>query len=297
MKQMSLILAMVAICSLLFSCQEKVKESSMWGVTQYYPDFLWDKYEPVIMEQTLEFDFNDDAQRLLADEVFTFEVVELDENGNAVPDQFVVYKNGTQCDNATFTVTTADKEVRLGLEFLPDAREGNHKFYLREKGTSGLTSVEYSELAEGVYIKKDNDMNPLAEGSAWGGSTLLIVLVAWLIVSRLIFWPAVSFSRIEIDYHDGAGFRRIRTSGCYEVVLTNDKKKSDNLFAKIFKGSRKYEEHEFWATPVVIKSGMRKTIRITSHRRHFTSEPLRPMRRDEFTLTNSDGKSVTLRSN
>lgn len=297
MKKISLLLMTMIVCMILSSCQESVKDSAMWGTTEYYEDFFWHKYEPVLMEQTLEFDFNEDAQKLLANEVFTFVVVELDENGNEIPNQFKVYKDSVECKDATFTVTTADKEVRLAMEFLPDAREGNHKLFLREKVASGLTRIDYTELAEGVYIKKDNDMNPLAQGTAWSGTTLLVLLVAWLIVSRMIFWPAVRFSRIEIDYHDGAGFRRIRTSGCYELVLTNNKKQGDNIFEKIFKGSRKYEVNDFWSSPVTLKSGMRKTIRITSHRRLFTSNPLRPVRREEFTLVNRDGNSVTLRTN
>lgn len=289
--------AMAVISIFLLSCQEDGKGTTMWGVTEYYTDFLWRKYEPVRMLQNLEFDFNEDAQRLLADEIFTFEVVELDEKGSVVPNQFIVYKDGAKCNDNIFTVTTNDIEVCLAMEFFADAREGNHKVYIREKGKSGLSRVDYTELTQGVFIKKVNKMNPLAKGSVWGGSILLVILVVWFIASRLVFWPAVRFSRVEIDYKDGFGFRRIRTSGCYELVLTNDKTKRDSFFAKMFKGSRCYEVNAFWTAPVIIMNGTGKNIRVSSERRVFLSTPLRPMRRDEFTLANPEGKSVTLRTN
>ncbi len=296
MKQMSFVAVLLSVVLLTTSCQNKGGETSLWGETRYYKDWLWDKYEPIIMEQTLQFDFNDDAKRLLQGETFTFVVVEFDEEGNEVSDQFVLYKNKEKCDDASFSITTADSEVVIGVEFLPTAREGNHKLYLREKGASGLTRVDYTELTEGVYVKKNDIMNPLAKGSAWSGGTLVVIFIAWLIVSRLLFWPAMSFSKVKIDYQDGMGPRQIRVMGAYELVLTNDRRKKDNIFEKIFKGSRVYEVNEFWTSPLTLKSGMRKSIQLRPRTR-YNFNPLKPTRQEEFMITNSAGKSVKIQTN
>lgn len=297
MKRLSIIKILLSlVCISLYSCRENISENSMWGATQYYEDFFWYKYEPVLMEQTLEFNFNEDARQFLEKEVFTFDVVELDENGNVIQNQFKLYKNGIECPNETFTLTTSDSEIRLGIEFLPEAREGNHKFFIKEKENSGLTRIDYTELAEGMYVQKNDSMNPLAKLLAWSGGIIVVVSIIWAVLSRFLFWPSVRFSKLTIDYGNGC-CSSIRTSGCYEVVLTNDKKMHDNFLIRLFKGSKKYVVNDFWTSPIEIKNGFGKKIRVRQTKRSFSCSPINPKRKEDFILMNADGHSVTLHTN
>ena len=82
------------------SCGKKSESLSkvIWGETDYYNDFLFIKYNPVIMTQKLEFDFNEDAQRLLNRDI-EIEIVEKNERDKFVSAQNIkLYKNGLLCN-------------------------------------------------------------------------------------------------------------------------------------------------------------------------------------------------------
>lgn len=291
----------VAVCS---SCSDIDTKYGLLGTEKYYEPWLGKDFIAQRMEHTLELEWNDDSKATLGNTPVRLELYTKDNDGLDIPARDVIlYVNDVMCDENSFEVTTNDVELNFAIEFKKEATEGQHVYYLKYKQPYGVGAV-LDEIAfenfgsnNELMAEKVIIMNPLKEKVLWGSGVVLALLIVWLIASRLIFWPAMGFSRIEIDYHDGGGFRRIRTAGCYELVLTNDKRKSDNIFEKIFKGSRKYEVNEFWTSPVVIKSGMRRTIQINSHKRIFTSEPLRPIRREEFTLSGRDGQSATLRTN
>ena len=58
------------------------------------------------------------------------------------------------------------------------------------------------------------------------------------------------------------GPNRIKMNGKYELVCTNNTRKKDSFFEKIFKGSRQYEVNEFWSHDVIICDGKSNKVRV-----------------------------------
>ncbi len=298
------ILLICAIVALFTSCGDVKSKYGLLGTEKYYEPWGNCRHVPQRMEHELELEWNDDSKTALKDTPIRLELYTKDNDGLDVPARDVIlYVNGELCNDNSFEVTTNDTILKFAIEFKKEAAEGQHVFYLKYNTQNGAGKLldeiafEYfgsnNELmAERVFI-----MNPLKEKVLWGSGIFIAMAIAWLLASRLLIWSAMRFSRVEIDYHDGCGFRLIRTAGCYELVLTNDKRKSDNIFEKIFKGSRKYEVNDFWTSPVVIKSGFGKRVVVKQSKKIFSCSPLQPKRKSEFVITNRDDKSITLRVN
>jgi len=283
---------LVALAAIVFSSCGKHISGEFWGETEYYSNFLFKKYEPVVMEKTLEFDFNDDAQRLITGDI-EFEVVKKDEHDAFAPAQEVVlYKNGAKCANNILKVKSSEKELSLGIEFTKEAREGYYTLYLREKGASGLDRIEYLELTNGFCVRKSDVWNPLANGLFYGLIGLILFLLLWYILSRR-FNPNNKFSKIYFDYHDGAGEQVRRGVGsCYKVVCVN-KMQRVSPFSKFFVGNVFYEVNDFWTSPVTLKSGTRNTIKLSGVV-NYELDSEETIRKEPFTLTNENGQKATI---
>jgi hypothetical protein len=281
----------IGLVAVLFSsCKDEVK-GEVWGETQFYSNFLFKKYEPVKMEQTLEFEFNDDARRLVTNDII-FEVVEKDNNDHfVVVKDVVLYKNGEVCPDNMLKIKPTEIEVKLGIEFTETTREGNHTLYLREKGQSGLDRIDYLELADGFVVKKDDVYNPLGLLLFWALVTLAVILVVCFIVSRIAN-PVVKFSKVFIDYNDGAGERKIKMGSAYKLLCTRKRTKF-SIFSKFFVGVMKVEVNEFWTHPVTITSGTRNHIRV-SGLGEFELDNDETVRKEPFTITNDNGKKATI---
>jgi hypothetical protein len=280
-----------AIAALFASCKDEVK-GEFWGETKFYGNFLFKKYEPVKMERTLEFEFNDDARRLVTNDI-AFEVVEKDEKDHfVVVKDVVLYKNGEVRSDNILKIKSTETEMKLGIEFTETAREGNHTLYLREKGQSGLDRIDYLELADGFVVKKDDVYNPLGLLLFWVLVVLAIILAVCVIVSRIAN-PVVKFSNVFIDYHDGAGERKIKMGSAYKLLCTG-KRTSFSIFSKFFVGVVKVEVHEFWTHPVTITSGKRNYIRVSGFGEFELDTDERPVRKEPFTITNKNGEKATI---
>lgn len=179
---------LIAVLSalLLSGCAKEIP-GAFWGETEHYKKFLWKDYEPIRMEQTLVFDFNQDSKKLLTKPV-RFEIVEKDLEGNFFrPDDIDVYVNGKLCQDNIFSVTKDDTEIPLCIIFKDDAREGNHTLFLQEdeNNNNGLDRVDYLQLDKGFVVKKKDVTNPLRVGTDISLSTILAILVAWILLVQL----------------------------------------------------------------------------------------------------------------
>jgi len=283
----------IAFTALLFSSCDNPSKGEFWGETKFFSNFPGREYKSVIMEQTLEFDFNDDAQRLIDN--IEFEVVKKNEQDKFVPvreEKIVLYKNGKKCANNILKVKSSEKEVTLGIEFTKEAEKGYHTLYLREKGTSGLDRIDYLELTGGFCVVKYDVWNPLALIMFWGLVAIIAFLLVWHILSRTVN-PNIRFSKIYFDYNDGQGEQERRGIGkCYKIVCTN-KKQRVSPFYKFFVGNIAFEVNEFWAHPVTIKSGTRNNVRITGLG-EFELNSDETVRREPFTITNDHEQKVTI---
>lgn len=293
MKRIAKIFTLIIFISALSSCKDDVA-GVIWGETEYFTNFIGYNYEPTIMEKTLELDFNEDAKRLIKNPI-EFEVAELSQDGSSYikAEDIKVYKNGSLCPDNTFSITTADTEVTIGIEFLPEAAEGYHKVFIHEKDLAGLDRVDYTEIGEGIVMNKICIYNPLAKWLVIVIGALIILYLLWYL---FVIIPKPKVSRIELEYSDGSSQKRIHMSGCYELVCTNDRNRKDSFFRKLLYGTRKFEYNDFWtheATISPISSQARSRIKI---------RPLKDFniignaeRRETFSIENADGsKQVTI---
>lgn len=280
----------VILFSFLISCKEQNENNSLfWGETHQYSNFLFKKYEPVRMEQTLLFEFNEDALERWND-VVSFELVDI--NTKKKIDDVILYKNGVACDNNILNITTADNdnEVVVGIEFKPTAPEGRYMLALQHRSLNGLDRIDAIELGQGIVIEKEDVMNPLAKWVMWVLVVLAVVLCAWIVVVRLFVHPKTYFNRVDFDYGTGLG-KPIRMESAYKLVCTNKQAKR-SFFNKIFIGDVKYEVNDFWDKDFVITNGVkRRQVRFEGKANYSISSD-RVMKGDSFTVTNSRGEKV-----
>ena len=292
MKRLSIYCA-ILFALILTSC--KKEPGCVIGVTEYYPSFLFCKYEPVIMTQTLEIDFNEDAKRYIKSDIL-LEVVEKDSDGKlqSLAGKVKVYKNGIECNKTIVPVSLDEETIDLGLEFTAEAElDKYYNLYLIEAGSKQLDELILIDIEDALYVLKKDANNPLKEGLIYGTIILLIVTVVWYIVSRFIFWPSTPFGRVLIDYNDGVGDNTVKMYGKYELILTNDRKMKDSFFTKLFKGSRQYEYNDFWTHPITIKKGYKRGTVSVMGLRSFSLEGEK-VRKETFVISNENGDEVKI---
>lgn len=254
---------------LLFSCSKKDENSAkvFWGKTDYYKNFLFKKYEPVIMTKKIEFDFNEDAEKGL-DTNIKFKLVEKDPDGNFNSTADVlIYKNGILCADNILTLQPKDTTLELGMEFTPQARKGNHTLYLQVLNSGGLDRIDDIELsstnnfilAHEWVVKKDEVYNPLAIGLFWIVVCLLTFLVVWRFVIRPILYETFKVRKLYV-FCPGSPMKTLTLKGAYKAVASNRMKKQ-SIFNKFFKGKIVFTQNEFWEHDIEFIPGTRKTVR------------------------------------
>ncbi len=288
-RQIFILWAAVSSLLLFTSCEKQNDNSLFWGQTRHYTDFLFKKYEPVRMEQTLVFEFNEDALKRWNDAI-VFELIDI--NTKKRIDDVILYKNGEACANNLLKITTSDNEVVVGIEFKPTAPEGSYMLALQPNGLNGLDRIEALELDQGIVIEKMDVMNPLAKGTSIGLITILTVLVIWILIARLVVHPSTCFTRVGFDYGSGEG-RPIRMDSAYKLVCTNKAKKV-SFFHKLFIGDIKYEVNDFWDKDFTITNGVKHRHVRFEGRANYTISSDTVVKGDNFTVTNSNGQEVRI---
>ncbi|NDV58123.1 hypothetical protein [Bacteroides sp. 519] len=240
---------------LLFSCNsEKTDNSTLWGETTYYSNFLFYKYDPVIMEKTLRLEFNNNARSVTGVKLGIFEKDDKDKL-QPVKQGIRLYKNGEPCSGNEFTVSGNEEEARIGIEFLSDAREGIHKWYFKVIDDGGLDRINDSEISAEpkpvlleLRAKKADIWNPLALTFTWLLIILVAILLLWMLVLRNLVYPRFKVGAFTVTdpYYS---MRRLR--GCYKLVCTSKPVKQSAL-SKLFKGTVIYEVNPFWTKDWVI---------------------------------------------
>lgn len=328
-KVSSIILFLVVVFATISCGGREEIQGENWGHTEFYKDHIFKEYEPVVMSRTLQIELNNDAARFFNDKDAFIEMgLSSDPDRFVEPENIKVYFNNEPCEDYTFRIypqeqiNKGDKELNkdayfasgeLGIEFLDDAAEGEHKYYILYLDCNGkdilkLKGAEDSEwvkvnkkdlthdyagsISKGVYATKEVVANPAAVAVRWTLIGIASLVIFWLFLSRCVIWTS-AFSKIEIDYNDGYGATYERTAGCYEIVCTNDTRK-DGFFEKILKGKRAYIRNDFWTEPVTIKKGNMKRVIISGARNYDIEGEL--IRKEEIYITNSDGKKVTIRT-
>lgn len=255
MKAHNIILSVVLSMMCFTSCKDN---GTFWGKTNYYDNFLFVKYEPVRMEQTLVFDFNEDAQRLFNGDI-NFEVVEKNANGAFnVAQNIKLYKNNKACSNNILSINKYDKPVTVGIEFTDKATDGSHTLFLREKGTSGIDRIDYQVLGTGIYVTKNKDMNPLLLSLMWFAIIVLGICIIWIIMLKPLLYESFKVKQLIITTDS---FNSTKIRGCKQVICSN-KKQKQSFINELFIGKRVFVQDEFFTADLIITPRDKKTVRV-----------------------------------
>jgi len=273
----------------------------IWGDTDYYHDFLLKKYKPIIMTQRIEFEFNEDAKRLLNEEI-ELQVVEKDNQDKFVEAAgIIVYKNGTVCKDNILKIKPDEKQVDLGVEFTKEAAEGNHTLFLRVKNPGGLDRIDDTQLSgtgeiilghEWVVIKNDV-YNPLARWMFWILVSLLIILIFVIIITR-INNPTFKIRKLQIIYIGSDGqprppLKSVPLKGAYILICSNRKQKQ-SIFGRLFKGKALYIHDGFWDKELVLRPVSFSKNKIRIERNPYDHSLLTINKGEKVTINNKQEK-------
>ena len=323
MKRVYNILLGVMAMVLAVGCGEQRKEGTSWGVTEYYADFMFWDYEPVMMEKTLEVVLSPDAVKMFNQEgCYATFYVSGSKDGYVAPKGIDVYFNGDECKNHSFSVDMFNvhgegdekvAEFKLGLRFNDSAAEGEHVVYfgydvknikcLQSVSISGSVphSVDVEEDLQwvfgtldthGVVVEKRVIMNPVKEKFMWAGIIFVVLLLLWYLIIRPTCFKHLRFSKMYITYPGSYDEIRVVTSGCRKLILSN-KPIKQNIFKRILLIADAVEVNEVWTSRVIITCKNKHYYRILGA---VSYTPLEPMRGEEFTIITDEGAKVKLNS-
>lgn len=262
-----------------------------WGYTKCYEDFLWDKYEPQLMERQLEIKLNPHAAALFEKVGKLTFYVSADKNKLVAPNGVDLYLNGEKCDNHRIVVDFIDVRsnntdthvlnLNVGLMFTEvedvedytlyfgydignDAVKYNKEVEIEEVDHPHPVEIEEDlqvELGElgsvGVVVEQKVIMNPLKEKLIWGSIIVAGLFLLSIIISRMMT-PTIKVSRIVLT---GAYHKQLRVRGYNSVVFTSRKQKQ-GFFSKLYKGTILYEVHPSWVSDVNIKPCNNRSVRL-----------------------------------
>ena len=241
---------LIIFTGMLLSCKEEVDNSMLWGTTDYYTDFIFKDYEPVRMTKTLCFETNEDANGRVGNVKLGLYKKKEDDSFIPVKDDIRLYKNDIVCENNVILITPHDKEVQLGIEFTPEAKEGVHKWFLKVLDNGGFDRInEYVIEEESLPLllewkaEKSNIMNPLKLGILIGILILVSVTLIWFLIIKPILYPTFKIGNIQ--FTDGTYFSTKRIYGARKLVVTHTSKRQSEI-NKLFTGKIVYEKNELW---------------------------------------------------
>lgn len=261
------------------SCQKDY----LWGETKYYEDFLWCKYEPVEMAQTIEFELNSDGKKFFDSERAYIKFKVVGKDGKSTPKFVDITFDGERCDDYTFVVKPNGESVsgRLGVIFHNDAPKGKHELLIKYVCNNHISKVEVDgkdinvgdyKLEEGknvlgfgldednpICVKKRDAVNPLLAGLIIALVVFVGLLVAWLVARRFIFYPPIKGSVTFVGPGNFGGF--FKSKHYVRMVFTNQIKKQ-GFFNRFFKGRTQYYTHEVWDSPIEIRRSRSNEVRV-----------------------------------
>lgn len=281
----------VLICLLFVSCTT-TPEGVIWGETDFYSDFLFKRYEPVIMNHTLELQFNDDARDLMTgkEQIF-FQLIEKDEDGRDIaPAGINLYKNGVLCKDNRFAVSIGENEVVVGFEFTKNAAEGYHNVYLRAESFGELDRIDDTAIARGLVIRKNNVHNPLAVLLLWVAIFIAAVLILWLVVFKQMVYPTFSVGQLRLQ--DPIPYSVLCPLKHYRKIILTDRNAKQSFFNALFAGKIKYIVNPIWTSVVVFEPKDKNSIRIRPSKEYQT-DALILRKNQDYTLENTTTRTKT----
>lgn len=297
-----LIITAAASAIIASSCNKQGnKDSFLWGKTNCYDNFLWKKYVPDTLKQTLCFDFNEDAQNYMS-EPLKLGVFKKEPNNQLVrvqSDEMELFVNGQKQDGNVITVPSNVKELEVGVVFNKDAEDKVHYWYVKPVDNGGLERINDRPTEEmtsddaimELKAKKNHVMNPLAEGLLFALIIITIAIVLWLLVLKTIFFPTFRVHYIDMEGPEPY-FSKTKIKNFHKLILTN-KQHKQNWFEQVFVGKTKYSVNDMWTKDVVFEPKDKRSIRIRPDKEMYMIDSRTIKTNNEYVLENLERKVKT----
>ncbi|MBO6221202.1 MAG: hypothetical protein J6N46_04645, partial [Bacteroidales bacterium] len=302
------ILSLLGVAAMLCACSEKEVSVSgtpiaQWGKSKYYEDFLWKKWKPDTLKQTLVFEFNDDAVNFMQ-KPLQLALYKKSESGKMIrvkDNEMRVFVDGKPANNNVISIIPkkGDDEtvVNVGIVFDPTADNKIHHWYFKPTDAAGLERIndlnpeefgdEASSLMD-IQVEKAKVANPLATGTTILGFILLAALVLWLAVLQYIFFPRFKVRSILLT--DPAPYMARKTILRARQVVLTSKRQSQGIIGQVFTGKIIYEVNDIWTSDIIIVPRDRQSVRVSSSKGYLI-DGRRLMRNQEYTIQNESTKT------
>lgn len=282
----------ILLAFVLIGCDSASEGNYNLGEQVYYKDFWFSKFVPDTLSKTLNVDFTEASRPI---KLQLYKKIEGGREVAVKTSEAQLFLNSKECQSNIITLKPSKHKARLGLVFSSQAPKGEHTWYVKVIDWGGLEQIN-SGTDDTLFVwhaAKIVRMNPVKRNLIFAGVGLVLLLLLWLLISRVLIWPSTKFSTLYMDYCDGYGQKSIRMTGKYELVCTNNAKMKDSALRVFFVGKRQFEYNDFWTEPVTIKTGARaNSVRIIKTHNFNLSGDLK--RKEVIEIINADGKSVKI---
>lgn len=293
-------IVLVAVSFCLAGCgRGNDKNVVMWGKTDTYDSFMWEKYVPDTLRQTLCFDFNEDAENYLTAPL-KLAVFKKDADGHlrrVTTDEAELFVNGKSAGDNTIVVTSKDKEIDVGIVFKDDAENKVHYWYIKPVNNPGLDRINdrdsygEDEAVMEIKLRKRHVMNPLAKGLMWFCFIVLGTLVFWFVALKRMFFPTFRVTRLLLTGPEPY-MSQLKIKG-YRLCVLSANPKKQNWLNKVFTGEIKYETNQLWTAPVTFEPRDRKSVRIRPDRHTYTTDARLLKVNEDYIIVNETTKTKT----
>lgn len=182
-------------------------------------------------------------------------------------DDFDAWYNGQPIGNGGSITVSPNHPAVLVVMFRHDASTGKRYFSLIPSDIDNLDFIndQPSDNYSGTSLRTTYEVgwNPLMTFLFWLAVIILALLLLWFVILRSIFFPHIKMGRIIIT-GPGSYYVSKKIKGARKVILTS-KRKSQNIFSRIFSGEIKFIKADHFAPELAITaSGGKKKIKISS---------------------------------
>lgn len=224
---------------------------------EWYGSFLWSDAKEA---QKIVWDLSP----VFKNELMNSKVVLKLESGDKLND-YQVWYNGNAIDSDGRIEVMPDSPAVLEMQFNHDAREGKRYFSLKPLSINGIDFIneQPEDNYEGTSLRTRYDVvwNPLKLLLAWIAAVIVALLVLWFLIFRRIFFPTIKMSKVTLS-GPGSYYTSKKIKGARKVILTS-KKRTQNIFSRIFTGEIRYIRNEFFAPELsILPAGGKKKVKI-----------------------------------
>ena len=304
------ILSLLGVAAMLCACSEKEASVSgtpiaQWGKSKYYDDFLWKKWKPDTLRQTIVFEFNEDAVNYMQ-KPLQLALYKKSQNGKMVrvkDTEMRLFVDGEPAANNVISVIPGKGEeetaVDVGIVFDPSAENKIHHWYFKPVDAGGLERINDLSSAEfgdadsslmDIRVEKAKVANPLKTGTVLLALILLAALALWLALLQFYFFPRFKVKSVVLT--DPAPYQaRKAVKGARMLVLTS-RPKTQGVLSRWFTGRIVYDVNGLWTSDIVLIPRDNKSVRV-DRAKGYLIDARRLMLNQDYTILNEATKTKT----